>query len=94
MADQAQNWVNKVRFLGHIIRNALSDDDDVQHQSCKLYTQANMLARKFHMCTDDVKTALFKAYRTPFYTAHLRCSSSKAKMKKLQVAFNDAFRIF
>ncbi len=52
-----------------------------------------MLARKFYMCTVDVKIALFKAYCTSFYTSHLWCSYSKAKMKKLQVAFNDAFRI-
>lgn len=46
------------------------------------------------MCTEDVKTALFRAYCTPLYTAHLRCNYSKAKMKRLQIAFNDAFRIF
>ncbi len=43
----------------------------------------NMLARKFYMCTVDVKIALFRAY----------CTYSKAKMKKLQVAINDALRI-
>ena len=57
MANQALNVVNKVRYLGHIFRNDLCDDD-VQCQRCKLYAQANMLAWKFHMCTDDVKTFL------------------------------------
>ena len=52
-----------------------------------------MLARKFFMCTDDVKVSLFKAYCTPLYTAHLWCNFSKARMRKLQVAYNDAFRI-
>ncbi len=52
-----------------------------------------MLARKFYMCTVDVKIAHFRAYCTSFYTSHLWCSYSKAKMKKLQVAFNDALRI-
>lgn len=47
----------------------------------------------FYMCTDDVKIALFRAYCTSFYKAHLWCSYSKAKMKKLQVAFNDVLRI-
>ena len=59
----------------------------------KLYGQANMLARKFHMCTKDVKIALYRTHCTPLYTAHLWCKYSKAKMKKLQVAFNDALRI-
>ena len=70
----------------------MSDDDDVKRQYCKLYGQANMLARKFHMCTDYVKVSLFRAYCTPLYTAHLWYKYSTAKMKKLQVAYNDAFR--
>jgi len=93
LGDQELNVGQKVRYLGHIIRNDLSDDDDVQRQCCKLYAQANMLARKFHIRTEYVKTALFRAYCTPLYTAHLWCSYSKGKMKKIQVAFNDAFRI-
>jgi len=35
----------------------------------------------------------FRAYCTPLYTAHLWCSYSKGQIKKIQVAFNDAFRI-
>ena len=93
LADKVLNVVDKVRYLGHIIRDDLSDDDDVQRQYCKLYAQANMLSRKFHMCTDDVKIALFKAYCTPLYTAHLWCRYSKSKYNKLRVAYNDALRI-
>lgn len=46
--------VTKVRYLGHIIRDDLRDDDDVQHPCGKLYAAANVLVCKFHMCTDDV----------------------------------------
>ena len=94
LAGEVLEVVKKFKYLGHIIRDDLSDDDDVQRQCCMLYGQANMLARKFHMCTDDVKIALFKTYCTPLYTAHLWCQYSKTKMKKLNVAYNDAFRIF
>jgi len=41
--DQVLNVVNKVKYLGHIIKNYLNDDDDdddVQRQCCKLYGQA------------------------------------------------------
>ena len=78
-----------------MIRDDLSgdDDDDVQRQCGKLYGQANMLARKFHMCTPDVKISLCKTYCTPLYTAHLWCNFRESKMKKLQVAYNDALRI-
>ena len=71
LSDRTLEVVRKVRYLGHIITDDLCDDDDVQRQCCKLYAQANMLARKFHMCTEDVKVSLFRAYCTPFYTAQL-----------------------
>ena len=93
LANKVLSVVDRVRYLGHIIRDDLCDDDDIQRQYCKLYAQANMLSRKFYMCTDDVKIALFKAYCTPLYTAHLWCSYSKGKYNKLRVAYNDALRI-
>lgn len=67
------------------------DDDDLQCQCCKLYPQAYMQPLKFHMCTDDVKTALYRAYCTLY--SSLWCSYSKAEMKRFQVAYNDALRI-
>ena len=94
LAGETLDVVKKFKYLGHIINEDLCDDDDVQRQCSKLYGQANMLARKFHMCTNNVKIALFKTYCTPLYTAQLWCNFSKVKMKKLQVAYNDAFRIF
>ena len=48
LAGQALGVVKKVKYLGHIIREDLCDDDDVQCQCCKLYAQANMLKRKFN----------------------------------------------
>ena len=72
LSDRTLEVVKKVRYLGHIITDDLCDDDDVQRQCCKLYAQANMLARKFHMCTEDVKVSIFRAYCT-FYTAQLWC---------------------
>jgi len=50
--------VEKVKYLGHIVRSDLSDNDVIQRQYCKLYAQANMLARKFGMCTEIVKNSI------------------------------------
>lgn len=58
-------------YLGHIITDTLEDDDDMSRQRRMLYVQANMLVRKFHHCTTDVKVNLFRAYCTPLYTASL-----------------------
>lgn len=51
--DQQLKVVSKVIFIHHIIRDDLchNDDDD----DYKLYAQANTVACKFHMWTDDIK---------------------------------------
>lgn len=70
------------------------EDHDVQ--CCKVYTRAAVLApkKKFHTGTINGNVLwLAKAYRTPLYTAHMWRSYSPAKLRKLQVVHNDAFRI-
>ena len=58
-----------------------------------LYVQANMLVRKFHHCTTDVKVNLFRTYCSPLYTAPLWIRYKKESLLKLKVAYNDCLRI-
>ena len=68
----------KIKYLGHCIADDMDDDDDdICRQGCRLYAQANTIARKFSYCSTKVKVALFKAYCTPLYTAHLWSSYKK-----------------
>ena len=82
-----------MKYLGHHFVNDLSDDKDINRQCRKMYGQANMLARKFNMCSTAVKVALFRAFCTPLYTAHLWRVYRKSNMKKLTVAYNDGMRM-
>ena len=83
----------ETKYLGHIFTDDLRDDRDISRQCRKLYAQANMLLRKFSMCSGPVKCALFKTFCTPMYTAFLWCSYTKGNMQRLRVAYNDALRI-
>ena len=47
----------------------------------------------FSFYSIQVKVALFKAYCTPLYCAHLWSSYKKSSIQRLQVAYNDAMRI-
>ena len=40
-------------------------------QCQQLYARGNVLLRKFHMCSMDVKVKLFNTYCSPMYTAQL-----------------------
>lgn len=84
---------NEIKYLGHYVTCDLTDDRDMYRQKCKLYGQANMLVRKFNMCSANVKIALFKSFCCPLYTAHLWCSYKKRSMQKLSVAYNDSMRM-
>ncbi|XP_016534059.1 RNA-directed DNA polymerase from mobile element jockey-like [Poecilia formosa] len=82
-----------VKYLGHYITDDLTDDMDINRQRRLVYAQANMLLRKFRMCSVPVKVALFKAFCTPLYTAHLWRQYRQSTLQKLKVAYNDGMRL-
>lgn len=77
-----------MKYLGHLITDRMEDDADMYRNRRMLYVQANMLVRKFHHCSDDVKVSLFRAYCTPLYAAPSWVNYKKETMRKLQVAYN------
>ena len=60
---------------------------------CSLYAQGNILIRKLHMCSENVKVPLFKTFCSPMYTAHIWWNNRKCTIRKLYVAFNDVMRM-
>ena len=56
---------DKVKYLGHIICNDMSDDDDdmMRQRRQLLYAQGNVLSRRLHMCSLEVKNV------GPYYSA-------------------------
>ncbi len=59
----------KVKYLGHIITECMTDDEDIERQRRMMYMQANMLLCKFSFCSDEVKVSLLK-----HIVQHLYCS--------------------
>ena len=84
--------VDHVKYLGHIITSNASDDMDILRQCRSLYIQCNVLVRKFFMCSSTVKKILFKSYCYPMYTCYLWRRYNMSTLKKLRVAYNNAFR--
>ena len=59
--------VSKCTYIGHIIREDLSDNDDMSRQHKRIYAQGNGLIGQFYTCTESVKCTLFKSYCTSLY---------------------------
>jgi hypothetical protein len=85
--------VYKFKYLGHLITPDLNDDEDVERERRALSVRANMLARRFTRCTNDVKITLFRAYCTSFYTCSLWANCTRRAYSALRVQFNNAFRV-
>ena len=88
--DTVIGEVAKVKYLGHVIANAMTDDADKMRQRRQLYALGNVLSRRFHMCSIEVKNTLFRSFCTPMYTCQLWWNFSVQSMHKLNVAYNNA----
>ena len=53
--DTVIGEVAKVKYLGHVIANDMTDDADMMRQIRQLYALGNVLSRRFHMCSIEVK---------------------------------------
>ena len=80
------------KLLGIVIDSSGCDDRDISRQVRGLYFRANMLVRKFSLCSYNVKRQLFVSYCTSMYCAHLWSQFSLAQIQKLRVAYNNSFR--
>ena len=71
MTGESIKEVPFVKHLGHVISADMKYDLDIMRQCRQLYTQVNAPARRFHMCSDNVKVTLFRSYCSSLYTSQL-----------------------
>ncbi len=82
-----------VKYLGNVISADMKDDLDIMRQCRQLYAQGNALARRFHMYSDIVKVTIVRSYCSSLYTSQLWWKYRVSSIKKLYVAYNNAFRM-
>ena len=79
------------KYLGHMITNQLSDNEDIKGQMRSFYDKANMLLRTlntFSQFSYYVKLQLFSSYCGSLYTCHLWCNYTVKQYREIQVAYN------
>ena len=64
-------YVEKFKYLGHIINEKFNDDDDIDRERHKLCIRGNILVRNFNFCSQEIKNFLFKTYVYPMYCSAL-----------------------
>ena len=86
------NFVTTYTYLGHIIRDDLSDEADVKAKARQLYAKSNMLRQRFHFCTAAVKNKLFTTSFNNIYMCALWVKCSKTIFHQFVVSYNNCFR--
>ncbi|XP_063620691.1 uncharacterized protein LOC134793096 [Cydia splendana] len=84
--------VYQFKYLGHVLTDDLKDDEDIERERRALSVRANMIARRFARCSFNVKTTLFRAYCTTFYTSSLWVKYTQKAYNALRVQYNNALR--
>jgi hypothetical protein len=87
-------FVESFKYLGHIIKNDLTDDLDMIKEMKGLYTRTNILIRRFHLCSNRVKVKLFKAYCICIYGVSLWQNYNGKTMARLQYCYNKCAKMF
>ncbi|XP_065645667.1 uncharacterized protein LOC136076125 [Hydra vulgaris] len=87
-------FVESFKYLGHIIKNDLTDDLDIIKEVKGLYTRTNILIRRFHLCSTRVKVKLFKAYCICLYGVPLWQNYNDKTMARLQYCYNKCAKMF
>ncbi len=77
LSDHALCVWKKLKYLGHIITDQISDDEDIYRQSRVLYAQVNILLKKFGSCKSTVN-CFYSMPIVHHYTLHI-CSLIIAK---------------
>ena len=86
-------WVSENKYLGVCISSSCKDDADINRQIQAIYARGNVIVRNFSKCSDNVKIELFKTYCCNMYVSHLWCSYTSVTYRRIQVAYNNIFRI-
>ena len=86
-------FVDSIKYLGVIISKDMADTLDMNRHKKYLYSKGNMLCNKFKDCSSEVKVRLFRTYCNNVYGGHLWTTYKTKDMNRLNVAFNDTYRM-
>ena len=92
LSGKRLTFVLKFKYLGHVISDNLSDNNDILNQNRKLCARGNVLGRKYKAANVDVKKSLFQTFCSNIYCMTLWSSFTILNMDTLRVNFNNILR--
>jgi len=87
-------FVPSFRCLGHIINDALCDNEDIQREIKSMFFRTNVLIRKFSKCSFLVKCTLFRTYCLSLYDIGLWQKFTVTCINKYRSCYNKCIKSF
>ena len=87
-------YVCEFKYLGHVVNNKLSDDEDVKREIRNMFIRTNILLRRFGKCSTAVKWSLFRSYCLCFYDIGLWSKYSATVFKRMEACYNKCIKSF
>jgi len=87
-------YVSEFKYVGHIISNDNTDDKDVLREVRLLFTRANILNRRFSMCSVPVNITLFRSFCIHFYGMALWKRYNVATISRLRSCYVKCTKLF
>jgi len=87
-------YVKTFKYLGHIITDTFSDDDDIHREIRNMFIRTNIRTRRFAKCSADVKIILFRAYCMCLYDAGLWSRYKAGSFNKLLSCYNKCLKCY
>ena len=94
LGHEVIKYVSSFKYLGHVITQNCSDEEDIQREIGNLFIRTNMLIRKFHRCSFQVKITLFKTYCLSMYDIALRTRYSQHCVNRFRSAYHKCMKMF
>ena len=92
LQEESLEYVNMYKYLGVMINDQLSDDDEMKRRMRGIYATGNMLIRKFSKCAVACKMLMFKTFFSNIYASGLWTNYRVSSFSKVKVSHNDIFR--
>jgi len=51
LSGQCLQFINEFKYLGHILNNSCTDDNDIKREIRNMYARTYMLNRRFSKCS-------------------------------------------
>ena len=87
-------YVCEFKYLGHVLNNKLSDDDDIKRETRNMFVRTNILLRRFGKCSVSVKLSLFRSYCLCFYDIGMWSKYSSTVFKRMEACYNKCVKSF